>query len=234
MALTRTQMTQDEATNLASLIDRSHLPVHVKRVTGENIVEIQDDTTGYVLPIVSLEHWKQYERQIGGTNALDEFANAGVALLANLDKMLEGLKFERDNLMAQAEQVDGQVTHYQNQRDTIERAINAAGEVSLLALAKGVTVAPAPTLKPGVKIIHRTPQPKNMPTQGEYIVRKLNQDGRIKISTLAVEMSRVYPITKERAATNISGEMSRQMKSNPNIQRVAPGEFILVIEGKHS
>jgi len=39
---------------------------------------------------------------------------------------------------------------------------------------------------------------------------------------------------KERAATNISGEMSRQMKADPRIKRVALGEFILVVEGKHN
>lgn len=228
MALTRTTMTAEEATALAALIDKTRLPVHVKRVTDENIVEIQDDNTGYVLPIMSNEHWQQYAKQQGASSALDEFANAGVAIIAHLDGIINDLQKERDEYLLKAEQVDEMVRSYQSKRSTIETAIAAASPLSLPTppTAQGVT-APAPA-------IQRTKRPKNMPLQGEWIASRLHQDGRIKISILAVEMSRLYNMPKERASTNISGEMSRLMKSNPQIKRVAPGEFILTIEGKHN
>jgi hypothetical protein len=228
MSLSRTAMTQDEATQLASIIDTSHLPVHVKRVTNENIVEVQDDTTGYVLPILSEQHWKQYARQQGDSNAIDEFANAGLTLLSKLDDILSQMKAEREALLVKAEAIDTQVTHYQSKRDAIEAAINAADAISLLATMKGVTVPPPTT--------QTTPTPHKRSPEGmlkqEWVFNRLNQSGHVRVSQLAEEMTTAYDMTKEEAIKSISSILSRGTKTHTSIKRVALGEYILAHESE--
>ena len=217
MSLTHTQMSPDEATQLASIIDQSHLPVHVKRVTNEGVIEIQDDNTGYVLPILSHEHWKQYARQQGDSNAIDEFANAGLTLLSKLDDILSQMKAERESLLAQAETIDAQVTRYQSKRDAIEAAINAADAISLLATVRGVTVPPpAPPIQK-----RREGAPKQ-----DWVAKRLHHDGRVRVAQLADAMSAEFNLTRKEAIKAISGVLSRLMKINPHIQRVAVGEYI--------
>ena len=231
MALTRTQLTQEEAINLASIIDKSQLPVHVKRVTNDNIVEVQDDQTGYVLPIWSYDHWTQYARQAAGANSIDEFAGAGIALLARLDDTLNALKQERDLLLSQAEQVDTHVAELQSHRDVIEAAVKAVDNMAVTAVFSSVSVQPTAPPNPKRQL---TPKANSGVRQNDWVLARLHELGRVKVSLLAVEMIQHYALTKGEAIKRISGVMSRLLQINPQIKRVAPGEYVLIIEGTMS
>ena len=217
-------MTADEATVLASQIDKSLLPVHVKQVTCNGIVIIQHDETGYTLPILSTEHWKQYAKQQGDNNAIDEFASAGISIMAQLETMIASLTTERDALMSQAEQVDTQIVRLAQNKATIEAAIMAVDNVSLHASLRGVTVAPAQPIKK-----RREGAPKQ-----DWVAKRLHQDGRVRVAQLADEMSAEFQLTRKEAIKAISGVLSRLMKINPYIHRVALGEYVYTTQERHT
>jgi hypothetical protein len=222
MALTRTPMSPEEATVLAAQIDQSHVPYSVKRVVqdGPNAtLEIRDDTTGYLLFIHNAEHWRTFIAHSGNAGAIDMFCEASINVLAYLDLQLAELRKERDHHLELAEAADAKAGAMQAQRDTVEQA---------MAVVNGLGDIPQPKkTKPNEpkSNINRTRRPEGAPLQGEWIVKKLREYGQIKVSELAVEMTKVYPLTKERAIGNISGELSRAMRMNRRIVRVEPGVY---------
>jgi hypothetical protein len=212
-------MNADEATALAAKIDKSHLPVHVKQVTCNGIVMIQDDNTGYTLPILSNEHWQQYAKQQGDSNAIDEFVGAGVSLMAQLETMIASLTTERDALMAQAEQVDNQITRLSNNKNVIEAAIMAVDNVSLNASLRGVTVAPV-TASP-----KRRSRSFSSVTQRNWVIEKLSTSEPVRVSTLADEWANHANVSREQAIKSLSGTLSRLTKEDMQYERVALGTY---------
>jgi hypothetical protein len=227
MALTRTPMSPEEATVLAAQIDQSHMPYSVKRVVqdGPNAtLEIRDDTTGYLLFIHNAEHWRTFIAHSGNAGAIDMFCEASVNILAYITEQINAAKEERDRYFALAEQADGKATALQTQYDSIEQAMAA---VNNLPNIKSAPKQDPPKLKQAAprSNIQRTKRPEGAPLQGKWIVDKLKQYGRIKVGELADEMVKVYPLTRERAMANISGELSRAMQMNRRIVRAEMGVY---------
>lgn len=126
-------MSPEEATTLAAVIDKTHLPFRVKRIAtqpgNKAVVEVEDEQTGYTLPIVSPEHWRRFASQSGNAGALDTFGETGTRVLGYLDQVIKKLETQRDDLLQQAEQFDERVRLVIAQKGDIEKAVAAVDSI---------------------------------------------------------------------------------------------------------
>lgn len=162
--------------------------------------------------------------ETGEGDPIEEFLRGGLKLSGRLQAEMARLATRRDDLLTQAEEVDGR---YQAKRAQFERI-----EAVIAGARAAAGIAPDPSPSGGETVVAsrgQGPKPQAEGTQRAWVLNRLKEQRTLIVSDVAAQFGRDFNLDLESSRKNIASIMVDQMKRPvapwPQVIRVSKGTY---------